>query len=174
MTWPLAANITTGVAGSEQAVDSYQHIWHQWWVAYALTHGQNPFFTNLLYYPEGIDLFWQTLGFTQGLLAVPITLSLGSVAGVNFTVFSSFVIGGYAVFLLTRRLTGSMAGALVAGTIYAFSPYHLQKMSEGSIHVCQDAVNCNQGLEINVMKSNMHQQEFECWFWPWEGHVLGG
>lgn len=135
VTWPLAAHMTTGVAGSEQAVDSYQHIWHQWWVAYALTHGQNPFFTNLLYYPEGIDLFWQTLGFTQGLVAVPITLTLGSVAGVNFTVFSSFVVGGYAVFLLTRRLTGSVAGALVAGTIYAFSPYHLQKMSEGSIEL---------------------------------------
>ncbi|GEM_PF-312707 len=135
VTWPLAAHITTGVVGQDQATDSYQHIWHQWWVAYALTHWQNPFFTNLLYYPDGIDLFWQTLGFTQGLVAIPVTLTLGPVAGANFTIFSSFVIGGYAVFLLARRLTGSFAGGLVAGAIYAFSPYHMQKMSEGSIEL---------------------------------------
>lgn len=135
VTWPLPAYFTHGVVGADEAVDSYQHIWHQWWVAQALTNGKSPFFTDLLYYPEGIDLFWQTLGFTQGLVAIPITLTLGSVAGVNFTVLSSFVVGGYATFLLARRLSGSVPGALVAGTIYAFSPYHLQKMSEGSIEL---------------------------------------
>ncbi|GAB4116745.1 MAG: hypothetical protein Fur005_35510 [Roseiflexaceae bacterium] len=134
-TWPVATRVLSAVAGSDDAVDSYQHIWHQWWVAEALTHGKNPFFTDLLYYPEGIDLFWQTLGFTQGLVALPITLTLGSVAGVNFTVLSSFIIGGYTVFLLGRRLSGSVIAGLVAGTIYVLSPYHLQKMSEGSIEL---------------------------------------
>ncbi|HEU5088835.1 MAG TPA: hypothetical protein VFT99_15380, partial [Roseiflexaceae bacterium] len=118
ISWPLPLYFTHGLVGSDDAVDSYQHTWHQWWVAEALTHGKSPFHTDLLYYPEGIDLFWQTLGFTQGLVAVPLTLALGPVAGVNFTVLSSFVIGGYAVFLLARRLTGSIPGALVAGTIY--------------------------------------------------------
>jgi hypothetical protein len=135
ISWPLPMYFTRGLVGSDEAVDSYQHTWHQWWVAEALTHGKSPFRTDLLYYPEGIDLFWQTLGFTQGLVAVPLTLTLGPVAGVNFTVLSSFVIGGYAVFLLARRLTGSIPGALVAGTIYVLSPYHLQKMSEGSIEL---------------------------------------
>ena len=134
-TWPLATFFTHGLIGNDKAVDSYQHTWHQWWVAEALTHGKSPFFTNLLYYPEGIDLFWQTLGFTQGLVAMPLTLTLGAIAGVNFTVLSSFVIGGYATFLLAKRLSESVAGALVAGSIYVLSPYHLQKMSEGSIEL---------------------------------------
>ena len=134
-TWPLVTFFTHGLIGNDKAVDSYQHTWHQWWVAEALTHARSPFFTDLLYYPEGIDLFWQTLGFTQGLVAMPFTLTLGAIAGVNFTVLSSFVIGGYVTFLLAKRLSGSIAGALVAGSIYVLSPYHLQKMSEGSIEL---------------------------------------
>ena len=67
--WPLPLFFTSKVLAlnlpndPNVAVDVYQHLWHQWWVAFALSHGQNPFFTRLLYYPEGIDLFWQTLGF---------------------------------------------------------------------------------------------------------------
>ncbi len=37
----------------------------------------NPFFSPLLYYPDGIDLFWQPIGFSQGILALPITLAFG-------------------------------------------------------------------------------------------------
>jgi hypothetical protein len=140
-TWPLALHATDSVIGlnmpgdTNVGVDAYQHTWHHWWVAEALAHGRSPFFTDRLYYPEGIDLFWQTVGFTQGIVSAPVTLALGPVAGVNFTIFLSFVVGGYAAFLLARRLSGSTGGALVAGAIYAFSPYHIQKVVEGSIEL---------------------------------------
>lgn len=47
-TWPLVTFFTHGLIGNDKAVDSYQHTWHQWWVAEALTHARSPFFTDLL------------------------------------------------------------------------------------------------------------------------------
>jgi hypothetical protein len=135
VTWPLVTQFTTGLVGRIDGVDAYQGSWNLWWVAYALTHGQSPFYTSLLFYPHGTDLFWQTLQFSHGVTALPVTLSMGSLAAFNFTVLSSFIIGGYATFLLARTLTASTSAALVAGTIYAFSPFHLERTIEGPLEI---------------------------------------
>jgi hypothetical protein len=142
VTWPLASNFTTGVVGELGGVDAYLHVWNTWWVADALTHGQLPFRTPLLFYPNGLDMFWQTLGFSQGVAALPITLLLGPVAGLNWTVISGFFISGYVTFLLARRLTGSAPAALVAGAIYAFSPFHLAKVVDGNVVAAIQWVPC--------------------------------
>jgi hypothetical protein len=135
VTWPVLANFRTGLVGEVAGVDAYQNAWNHWWVAEALTHGRQPFWTPLLFYPDGVDLFWQTLGFSQGLLALPATLALGPLAGVNFTVLASFALGGYATFLLARRLTSSTPAALVAGAVFAFSPFHMEKVIDGNVEV---------------------------------------
>jgi hypothetical protein len=135
VTWPVLTQLKSGVVGAVGGVDAYQNVWNMWWVARALSHGQSPFWTDLLFYPNGVDLFWQTLGFSQALVAAPVTWSLGPRAAVNLTVLASFVVGGYATFLLARRLTGSAPAALVAGAVYAFSPFHLEKVIDGNVEV---------------------------------------
>ncbi len=133
VTWPLAAHFNTAVVGAEQAVDAYLHVWNTWWVATALRDGTSPFFTNLLYYPYGADLFWQTLGFSQGVIATPVTLAFGPIAGFNFVTISAFPIGGYAAYLLAKRVVDNAPAALVAGAIYAFSSYHMDKLIAGNV-----------------------------------------
>jgi len=135
VTWPVLTHLNSGVVGEVGGVDAYQNAWNMWWVARALSHGQSPFWTDLLFYPSGVDLFWQTLGFSQGLLATPVTLAFGPRAAVNVTVLASFIIGGYATFLLARSLTGSAPAALVAGAVYACSPFHLEKVIDGNVEV---------------------------------------
>lgn len=135
LTWPLALNLTNGVIGAVGGVDAYQNAWNLWWVARALTSLHNPFFSPLLFYPDGVDLFWQPLGFSQGVLALPVTLTLGPVAAVNWIVLTSFTIGGYATFLLTRRVTGNAAAALIAGATFICSPYHMEKVIDGNLEV---------------------------------------
>jgi hypothetical protein len=133
VTWPLAAHFGASVVGADQAVDAYLHVWNTWLVARSLVARQWPLFTELLYYPYGADLFWQTLGLSQGIVAAPVTLLLGPTAGLNFTTISAFPIGGYAAYLLARRVTGSGPGALVAGAVYAFSSFHLDKVIAGNV-----------------------------------------
>ncbi len=135
VTWPVAPNFAGALVGRVGGVDAYQNAWNLWWTARALSAGRSPFETPLLYYPQGVDLFWQTLGFAQGVAALPVTLALGPLAAVNWTVLCSFVVGGAAVFVFARRLTGSASAALVAGAVYAFSPFHMEKVLDGNIEV---------------------------------------
>ncbi|GAB4201362.1 MAG: hypothetical protein OHK0022_23330 [Roseiflexaceae bacterium] len=135
VTWPVAPNMAAALVGRVGGVDAYQNAWNLWWTAHALSSGESPFETPLLYYPQGVDLFWQTLGFAQGVAALPVTLALGPLAAVNWTVLCSFVVGGAAVFVFARRLTGSASAALVAGAVYAFSPFHMEKVLDGNIEV---------------------------------------
>lgn len=135
LTWPLALNVTNGVIGAVGGVDAYQNAWNLWWVARALTSLHNPFFSPLLFYPDGVDLFWQPLGFSQGVLALPVTLTLGPVAAVNWIVLTSFTVGGYATFLFVRRVTGNAAAALIAGATFVCSPYHMEKVIDGNLEV---------------------------------------
>jgi hypothetical protein len=135
VTWPVLARLRSGVVGAVGGVDAYQNAWNMWWVARALSRRQSPFSTDLLFYPNGVDLFWQTLGFSQALMAAPATWILGPRAAVNLTVLASFVVGGYATFLLAHRLTGSAPAGLVAGAVYAFSPFHLEKVIDGNVEV---------------------------------------
>ncbi len=135
VTWPVAINFTRGIVGRVEGVDAYQNAWNLWWVSYALTHGLSPFTTPLLYYPNGVSLFWQTLGFSQGILALPVTLIIGPLAAFNFIVLTSFILAGYVTFVLVRHLTASTPAALVAGTVFAFSPFHLEKVLDGNLEV---------------------------------------
>jgi hypothetical protein len=135
LTWPLTLNLTRGVIGAVDGVDAYQNAWNLWWIASAITSLQNPFFSPLLFYPDGVDLFWQPIGFSQGILALPVTLTLGPIAAVNWVVLTSFTIGGYATFVFTRRMTGDEIAALVAGATFVCSPYHMEKVIDGNLEV---------------------------------------
>lgn len=135
LTWPLALRLTSGVIGAVDGVDAFQNAWNLWWVAHALASLRDPFVSPLLFYPDGVDLFWQTLGLSQGMFALPVTLAFGPVVAVNWIVLTSFVVGGYATFLLARRLTGHTVAALVAGALFVCSPYHMEKVIDGNLEV---------------------------------------
>jgi hypothetical protein len=132
-TWPVAANLGYGIVGEVGAVDAYQDAWHLWWNAEALSQGRLPFFTPLLYYPRGVDMFWLTLGFAQGAPLTPVTRAFGPLAAYGLATLLSYVVAGYAAFLLARRVTGSAPAALVGGAVFALSPYHLDKVVEGNL-----------------------------------------
>src|SRR6188508_3427738 len=52
MTLPLPLELSSKVPGGG---DAWQHIWNLWWVKDSLLHFQNPYHTDLLYYPEGVN-----------------------------------------------------------------------------------------------------------------------
>lgn len=55
----------------------WQNVWSLWWVAHQLKLGQSPFYTPQLFYPSGVDLFWQILMVVNGAIMAPITLFWG-------------------------------------------------------------------------------------------------
>src|SRR5439155_5252644 len=61
----------------------------------------------------------------EGLLGAPIIWATGNIPlAYNLLNFASYVLSGFAVWLLVRHLTGSSAAGLVGGMVFAFSPWH--------------------------------------------------
>ncbi|MBP1467660.1 hypothetical protein EYB53_018240 [Candidatus Chloroploca sp. M-50] len=145
--WPMPLHALTHViATGPGQVDAYLGIWNVWWTAEALTTGQNPYVTPLLFHPQGLDIFWQTLSLPQGLLALPVTLTAGPLPAYNLLILLSFVLGGYFSFLLIRtalrlifpdpaHLHLIAYAALVGGAVYTFAPFHMQKVLDAQLEV---------------------------------------
>ncbi|MDQ3929940.1 MAG: hypothetical protein M3328_12450, partial [Chloroflexota bacterium] len=128
LTWPVAAKLFTEVPGGG---DAWQHIWNLWWVKQALlVEHTNPYHTNLLYYPEGVSLYFHTLVLTAGLVGIPLQLfGFNLIATYNLVLLSTFVLAGYGMYLLCMYLTRHAWASFVGGIVFAFSPYHLAHMS---------------------------------------------
>src|SRR5215213_8950693 len=134
VTWPLLLNMHTSVIQKgARLVDAGQGIWNLWWIQQALLHGQNPYITRYLFFPETINLFYQTLSPPNTILALPATLLAGPITAFNLLTLLSFGLSGYATYRLVRPLVPYRIAALVAGGVYAFSPFHLQVLLGGTL-----------------------------------------
>ncbi len=151
MTWPLVINLATAIPGD--SFDGWQNYWNLWWLKVALLERlQNPYVTDLLYAPTGVNLYFHTLNPLNGVATLPLQLSFGLLVAYNAVVFFSWVMGGYGVYLLslwvlarnTNYESRDMASeqqsssfptlpsafcihfpAFLAGVIFTFSPFHM-------------------------------------------------
>jgi hypothetical protein len=136
VTYPLPTRLGEQiVANGPGQVDGFLGVWNIWWGAQAVMQGRDPYVTPLLFYPQGLDLFWQTLSLPQGLLALPLTLALGPLPAYNLLILASFALGGYAAFLFCRHFVAHSGAALVGGAVYAFAPFHMQKVLDAQLEV---------------------------------------
>jgi hypothetical protein len=120
-TWPLAAQLSSGVAG--RSVDAEQFLWAYWWFRRSLVVQHiSPFWTPLLYYPEGVSLRYFTTNTLHALLAIPLQAIFGLVMTFNLIGLAIFVAACISMVWLAYDLSGSRAGALVAGVAFAFAP----------------------------------------------------
>jgi len=112
--------------------DPVQQSWFLGWVPWAILHGHNPLLTSWIDYPRGANLGINTEMPLLGLLAAPLSLTVGSVASFEFLIWLAFPLSAAAAFFVTRRWTGSNLGAACAGLLYGFSAY---MVAEGFAHL---------------------------------------
>ena len=103
----------------------WQNVWSLWWVADALSHGRSPVHTDLLFYPGGVDLFWQTLMLANGILMLPVTLVFGPIVAFNTLTLLTFVAAAWSAALLTETIVPHRFAAWVAGALYTYAPFHV-------------------------------------------------
>lgn len=156
LTWPTILQLSThlpGDGGDDPAI-----AWNLWWVKVALLNtGQNPFQTDYLFYPIGINLAFYTLTVLNAVTALPLTLNLGVVTASNLHLLFTFVVGGYGAFLLTRYVLATMGldegqpnrgapgpvggrslvwlSAAIAGGFYAFASSKLFYVALGQFNI---------------------------------------
>ncbi|AEH08007.1 hypothetical protein [Candidatus Protofrankia datiscae] len=113
--------------------DAVLFSWYLGWTPYALTHGLNPFVTQFLNAPDGVNIMWSTGVPLLGVLAAPITMLAGPLVTFHVLTTLAPALSGWAMFLAVRRWTAALPAA-VAGLLYGFGPY-LIGASYGHLHL---------------------------------------
>jgi hypothetical protein len=115
-------NFTVQIAGTGR--DVWQTLWNMWWFKEALDKGQNPYFTDMLHYPSGITLLFQTMCPFNCALALPFDAILGQPAAYNAVFLFSFVATGFFMYLLAHELLRDRLAAFASGCALTFSLFH--------------------------------------------------
>ncbi|MBI3655418.1 MAG: hypothetical protein HY232_03250 [Acidobacteria bacterium] len=124
MTYPLIRNFTTHFLGD--GGDTYTYIWHFWYFKQQVLQWQNPFFTDYIYFPIGASLFFTSYPLVNTMFAALLLMATLDIVVIGNVLFLlAFILSGYCAFLLVDYLTQNKWAALLAGTVYAFCPYHM-------------------------------------------------
>jgi hypothetical protein len=105
--------------------DPQFYVWSLRWWPYAVSHGINPLFSRQIGAPHGYDLAWASTTPSVDLLMWPVTAAFGVLVSYNIVLLVVPPVSAWAAFVAARRLTGRFWAALLAGTVYGFSPFEL-------------------------------------------------
>jgi hypothetical protein len=123
VTYPLILDFSTHFFSDDR--DGLGMIWNVWWTNKAVTQlHQSPFFTDYIFFPQGVTLLAHTLSPFNGFLAVVLLPFLTLAQTYNFLIVFSFVMAGLTAFWLSFYITRSYWPSIVAGFIFSFSNYH--------------------------------------------------
>jgi hypothetical protein len=126
MTWPQAAHMATYVGNSD---DPPLSIWRISWIAHTLPWHPTDLFNGNIFYPEPRTLAYSDAVILQGLVAAPLIWSgVNPVTTYNLLLLGSIALSGAAMWLYAFQLTASRLAAIVAGLIFAFSPFHFDHL----------------------------------------------
>ena len=123
-TWSLARRPATAIG---QHGDAFFSVWRLAWVAHQLTTDPLHLFDGNIFYPEP-----RTLAYSDAMLLPAVVLAPFQWAGArpivvyNLLLLSTFVLNAVAAYVLVYRLVGSYTAGVLAGVIFAFSPYRFE------------------------------------------------
>ena len=78
-------------------------VWFLDWVPHALAHGLNPFFSNAIYVPTGVNLAQNTESPLLGLITAPFAPVLSPVVRTNLLMVLSMPVSATAAFVVLRK-----------------------------------------------------------------------
>ncbi|MEM7802573.1 MAG: hypothetical protein AAF633_25495, partial [Chloroflexota bacterium] len=137
VTWPIGGRLGTAVPGSEG--DVWVHLWTFRWVRDQLLDFQSPFFTELMYYPDGVSLTTHNFAWFHIMLWMPLQAFVGEEAAYSLIFLAGFAFTAWATYLFAYSLlpnrdlvlsgqgtvTGRNFAAFLAGCVAGFWPYTL-------------------------------------------------
>jgi hypothetical protein len=101
--------------------DSAAYVWGFWWMARRVSHLANPWVTDHMAAPVGVQLGYHTLMPLPGLLLTPVTLIFGPSASYNLLVIAVPGLLCYAMYRAARLWLPSQTGAIAAGAFFGLS-----------------------------------------------------
>src|SRR3954453_335150 len=124
MTWPQVTNLGTRAAEHQ---DVYFNMWRFGWTAHALVTSPRRILDGNIFYPERRTLTFSDAMPVESAVAAPMLWAgVRPVLVHNLMLLAGIVLSGAGMFVLARRLTGSMAAGVTAGVVFAFAPYRFE------------------------------------------------
>lgn len=124
LTWPLVVKIGSTIPGMNgDGGDSWHFLWNMWWIKKAILEYRDLFFTEYLFYPNGVNLVYHTLTIAPGLIVLFLSLFLKPVVAFNLVYLFFMWLAAWGTYCLANMLWKNRKGAFLAGLIFAFSPY---------------------------------------------------
>jgi hypothetical protein len=114
--------------------DTSLFTWFFAWDWYAVSHLQNPFLTDRIAFPEGVNLMWNGVVPLWGALFGPVTALLGPAATATMAGTLALALAGSSAFALARELGVSRPAAFTSGLIFELCPF-LYVHSRGHLHM---------------------------------------
>jgi hypothetical protein len=118
LTWPRTTYLWRHLLPETRDTSGY--VWDLWWTAHQIVHLANPWYTNHMAAPVGIQLGFDTTMPLAGLVMTPVTLAFGPSA--SFDVLT-ILVPGLTCYLMYRaaRLWLAEPGAIAAGALFGLS-----------------------------------------------------
>ena len=134
MTWPLITRMGSSLIG--MIGDNIYFVWMIGWFKQAIfVQHVNPFNIWFLNYPEGWSLAYTEITQANLALALPFTFLGNEIFAYNAAMMMTFVLSGFFMSLWVKHLTNRWDAAIIAGTIYAFLPYHFAHFRIGHLNL---------------------------------------
>ena len=128
--YPLSVNLSSMVP---EPSDPLLNVWRMHWAKHAILSGprsMHRLFDANIFYPYRMTLAFSEHCLAEMALALPFLLAANShLVGMNLTVVASFTLTAYAMYLLISDWSRNRTAGLVAGFLFAFSPFRF-----GHIH----------------------------------------
>lgn len=105
--------------------DNTFFLWSLWYGSRAIAEPALDFFhSKLIYYPEGMGLWYSNYFYVGVAAASALKPLLGIVASYNLITLLSFPLSGLLAYLLILYLTQDRFVSICGGFLYAFNPFH--------------------------------------------------
>jgi hypothetical protein len=125
--WITVPDAWTGGRG-----DEVLETWFLGWVPWAIAHGQNPLITNMIHYPDGVNVMWNTALPLLGAVGAPVGWLFGPRVEYHLWLTVGIALSGFFAYLFISRRS-RLVPAVLCGVIYAFSPFMAFHIS-GHLH----------------------------------------
>lgn len=128
LTYPLSFHLTDRLRDDG---DSFEYAWVIGFGAYQLLHHPLHLFDGNIFYPFPLSLAYSDSSVPDIVLATPLVALTGNpILGLNVQLLLTFILGGLGVYLFARQRTHSWWAGLVAGILYAFTPYRYDHVAQ--------------------------------------------
>jgi hypothetical protein len=126
MTWPWILHIRDAVPDRG---DSYSIAYWLWWDYHQTFHDPVNLFHANVFFPYKYTMAFTENDYGVSLLFFPLfALGFRPLTVHSLATLVAFAFSGYGMFRLARTLTSSNGAAWIAGIVFAFLPYHFQRL----------------------------------------------